>query len=536
MIKISEMPAAASLAGPEQVPIVQSANNFRTTISAIGTYVLAFISASGGSALIGFIQAGTGAVARLLQDKVRESVSVFDYMTSAQIADVRARTALIDVTAAINAAITYVNSLGGGTVRFPAGTYATSTGLTVGNGSNSAVSTIGSKIRLVGEGYGSSTAVINQQVVGASTLLYTGTTSASTGVLTLAGPLYGIEIENLCLDAAAKAGRGIIVNHVTAGRLSRVSVRNPTTIGFDLTTRTGFPTGCAFGCADNRFYDCYSWIDDVSLAAATVRGISLNSGVSTGTPLVGLPDSARNVFIGGTFMYGTTATSYGVWLSGADNNNFIETQFYPYGGATSGFDIYLQQWASSATFPLENVWSNPGMTIGMSGNGGVGSTGGNTINPMSTSDGAPLPTITGVSVTSHLGQMTIQGVRAYRVRQPMVATLNNSTQSNSTTSAADVPGLSVTLTTLTAAKLRVSFSGRAGKATGGTGFFTLALNTSAQGDTKTDVAADGTFHAVSAVGLYDVGAGSQVVTVQFTSSDTNAVQINCGTLIVEELD
>ena len=53
---------------------------------------------------IRYTPAGTGAVATTVQSKLRESVSVFDFMTAAQIADVQAGTASVDVTAAIQAA------------------------------------------------------------------------------------------------------------------------------------------------------------------------------------------------------------------------------------------------------------------------------------------------------------------------------------------------------------------------------------------------------------------------------------------------
>jgi hypothetical protein len=48
--------------------------------------------------LVQFQPAGTGAVSRTVQSKLRENVSVFDFMTAAQIADVQAGTALVDVT------------------------------------------------------------------------------------------------------------------------------------------------------------------------------------------------------------------------------------------------------------------------------------------------------------------------------------------------------------------------------------------------------------------------------------------------------
>ena len=70
------------------------------SVSDLGT-----VLSDGGSALVGYLPAGTGAVATTVQTKLRESVSVFDFMTAAQIADVQAGTASLDVTAAIQAAI-----------------------------------------------------------------------------------------------------------------------------------------------------------------------------------------------------------------------------------------------------------------------------------------------------------------------------------------------------------------------------------------------------------------------------------------------
>lgn len=87
------------------------------------------LAASGGSALIGFAQAGTGAVLRTIQDKLRDRVSAFDFMTAAQIADVLTNALTLDVTAAIQAALNTLPN--GGEIFFPAGSYKITSALTV---------------------------------------------------------------------------------------------------------------------------------------------------------------------------------------------------------------------------------------------------------------------------------------------------------------------------------------------------------------------------------------------------------------------
>lgn len=75
------------------------------------------LAASTGSANVGHIASGTGAVATTVQAKLRESVSVKDF---GAVGD-----GVTDDTAAIQSAITYLNSLSGGHLYFPSGTYKT---------------------------------------------------------------------------------------------------------------------------------------------------------------------------------------------------------------------------------------------------------------------------------------------------------------------------------------------------------------------------------------------------------------------------
>lgn len=95
---------------------------------------LASIAAGKGSALIAWIRRASGAVARRVEDKLAESVSVTDFGADP--------TGAADSTSAINAAIA---SLGqsGGTVYFPPGIYKTT-----------ATITITAPVRLVGAGRG----------------------------------------------------------------------------------------------------------------------------------------------------------------------------------------------------------------------------------------------------------------------------------------------------------------------------------------------------------------------------------------------
>ena len=90
------------------------------------------LAASTGSSLVGFIQSGTGAVARTVQDKGRETVSVLDFYANGVSGVAVDPTGVIDSTLGIQAAINYCQITAGSTyvaaantctLHIPAGVY-----------------------------------------------------------------------------------------------------------------------------------------------------------------------------------------------------------------------------------------------------------------------------------------------------------------------------------------------------------------------------------------------------------------------------
>ena len=140
-------------------------------------------AAPAGSSLVGVQQSGTGAVARTVQDKARESVSVLDFMTAAQIADVQAGTITLDVTAAINAAVASLGGVIGGKLFMPRGRYKTTSMITLPSG-----------IILYGEGSHGGNSAQRQ----ASTSIYA--VHSGSAIISLAGA-NGVTLEDIGLQS-----------------------------------------------------------------------------------------------------------------------------------------------------------------------------------------------------------------------------------------------------------------------------------------------------------------------------------------------
>jgi hypothetical protein len=112
----------------------------RTTASTLLSYI---------QSSVGFIADAVGAVTRTMQGKARDTVSVLDFMTTAQIADVQARTRTLDVSTPIQAAVTNA-LLNGKDVFFPAGDYLVGTQINVY--ASSYTGSFAKGLRFLGEG------------------------------------------------------------------------------------------------------------------------------------------------------------------------------------------------------------------------------------------------------------------------------------------------------------------------------------------------------------------------------------------------
>lgn len=158
-------------------------------------------TSAGGSAGGLFLQIGTGAIPRTFQNRGLDTVSLFDFMTIAQINDVQSGTLLIDVTAAVQAALNV-----GGDIYAPLGDYKITAPLIPPNTVKS--------IRIHGTGMNDQPFATNRP---ATRFVGFGNGFGASGILNLGNAgvtLTDTHLENICIaaDPACTVTRGIIAN------------------------------------------------------------------------------------------------------------------------------------------------------------------------------------------------------------------------------------------------------------------------------------------------------------------------------------
>ncbi|WP_053207887.1 glycosyl hydrolase family 28-related protein [Jiangella muralis] len=433
-----------------------------------------------------------------------------------------------DDLAAITAAIASVDAGGGGVVFFPPGVYRISGPLQVGDGSDSAVSTKHHRITLQGSGRGGSPSLNFVQNTGATEIVYDGPVSTSAAALSLEGPLHSLAVADLVVNANAKAGYAVRVNHVTDSIFTNVMARAATVAGWILTSRNGFPPGCVYGCGNNTLLQCWAYDPEPN-----AHGLIMTSGVTESITLTGNPDAANNDVIGGVFFYGGGAGTAGFYVHGADNNTVYGAQAIPSGGRTGGNSVYFRPWSGDPRFPLENVFHNIGMSQPV---GGTSGTFGNIFATFQEGDGAPVPIMPSITALSHRGVQAAYGKRVYRSRDIRTAALP-AAASVTATSFTTVAGLSIALTGAVAgsSKVRVTFSGVVEKSGSGSGELALALDGAVAAHTVQQAAAGTGRHNAGVTAVFDAATAAPTLAVRARSTDGAAFTVHSGSIVVEEL-
>ena len=186
------------------------------TSSTTGPVLKPDLAASTGAGLVGFVQAGTGAVARTVQSKESESVSVLDFYANG------VSGAAVDPTGAIRSDQGIQTALNlGGKVYIPKGTYRIDASLTVpsntevvGEGAATIIQIHGDALIAFTTGYG----VSAKENIYIHDLLIDGggqTTNINTGYKAGNG-IYGSRVKNLHID------------NVTIRKMGIVQLANPT--------------------------------------------------------------------------------------------------------------------------------------------------------------------------------------------------------------------------------------------------------------------------------------------------------------------
>ncbi len=217
------------------------------------------IALGGGGGLPAFIAAGTGALTRTAQDKFRDEVNVWDFMTDAMKASVIAGNLAVDTAPAFQAALDYasgktMNSSGHGRkVRFRGGTYRWDTPVTFTWRVASAVIDAGDMRRPTLEGDGSAN----------TTIFYTG--SDSTPALSISGYSSGanggvdlfMQLRGFWLRrafASVQTGTGIKLDQIAYVSLDDVGVDQFATNLDILDTIRLHATGCRISGATTGLF------------------------------------------------------------------------------------------------------------------------------------------------------------------------------------------------------------------------------------------------------------------------------------------
>ena len=267
-----------------------------------------------------FIQAGSGAVSRTMQDKVREGVSVKDFGALGN--------GVANDTAAFLAAIAYLESVGGGRLFIPRGTY------------NIAATLAPTKpIRFVGESWGYS--VSDFAAMHASTVTRLKWTGGHNAFFQFQNLWFGWGISGMDIDCSYSAYAAVYIDSCCGGTLEQVSAVNlfdfgllmlalQNTCSWNHFCQTNWEgTGAGNSCIDI----------DRNIYANTCHNTFVNTRVTHGSSRHGIYLGAcDNMVFTMTYIYGVPGfTGHGVFADGTISAGFPGECCFYHLEATSGW-------------------------------------------------------------------------------------------------------------------------------------------------------------------------------------------------------
>ena len=321
---------------------------------------LAVLAASNGSSLIGYINAGTGATARTVQARLRDSISVKDF---GAVGDGTAND-----TTAIQNAINAAGALGpgGGTVYFPPGTYRINSGITLLNGVILQGSgEIGTEIRYYGSGSAIASTTPSTRIYNVGVFQMTIKNSGATGTIGL--DLSSVNTSTFQSVSIEQLPNGVKIYSPTSGyatynRFYNVTINGPTVKGFWI-TGTSSNANTFWGCRYNTSAFTgpgYGWLiedsngNQIMACHADMAGtIDYFARIST---TLGPGGADGNVFWGNRIEAFNPANNNNGFLLGADvRYTVIGGNYY------ISIDKPLED-LGTGTVLLDPSWTTPGIS------------------------------------------------------------------------------------------------------------------------------------------------------------------------------
>jgi len=262
---------------------------------------------------------GAAAVARTLANRFADVVNVKDFGAVGN--------GVADDTAAIQAAINHVASIGSGTIVFPHGTFLVTSGFL-----------ITTPIKFVGDGNGWY-AWVGVTATTGTTIKYNGPMAPDPYVfkfLNIGGG--GVGIQDIYIDCNDKANIGVILDGVNGGYFENVSIRIPQNICLTL-------RGTTHTCSWNTFTNLR-----LEAFAGSTGALCLE-----GTHPVSSGNACHNTFINTQINF--TGAQHGIYLGGCDNNNFYSTYLWCPTSGVTGYGVYCDPTQdATGLFPINNTF------------------------------------------------------------------------------------------------------------------------------------------------------------------------------------